>query len=254
MVDDIEFTMVSDAANVWSVNGSFKVGGQIYKVIAADGGCKIEGEDSTGNSLSTTTTNLQLLDLLARLIGKENDTDSTLVISHLNKIPTYNAFCSLLTALGSLNGRVVSTRTSELPHEHGDRSLLVVTSEQESPRISGVNTKFFLNWELLHRNTETTATLNEIRNGGPDYSGLHVRYIERKGTAVPIEDYLLSQQIPELFSIDSQSDIPTLIDPHDNQAAWIYATTTFMTTIGPLLEPYRHLDQPPEEIITEERP
>lgn len=242
-LSNIELSLISDATDNWSMNGSFDVGGQTYSMVASEGVSTLCGEDSNGNTLVAHTDNKRLLTLFAHIVASENDTNPKPIVDKLKDTSPKDGFKNLLFSLGSLNGRATLTRTAVLPYEHGDRAILAVVSEQESPRASGINTKFLLNWELFDANTEIIAHLNEIHNSGLDYSQLSVRYAERRSTAVSIDEYLLSQQIPELYQVDTNLQPPTQIDPKIDKRAWIHATATLMSTIGPSLDEFRSLDE-----------
>ncbi len=242
VLSNMTMTMVSSNEKAWALEGEFNVGDQQYCILASPEMCTLSGEDTDGNLLTTSTEHFRILSLLTHIIAQENSSDPRPILEKLSELSPHDGYRKMLTKLGNLNGRVSVTRTAELPCEYDDRAIIATLFEQESPRVSGFNAKLMLNWQIFDTNTETIANMNEVRTGDRDHPNASVRYFERNGTIVPTDEYLISKQIPELYSGEYTAN-NTLIDSREDQSAWMHTSAMFMTTIGPLLEEFRPLDE-----------
>ena len=249
-IDSIRLELLFRDQDAWTLSGSLDINTQKYQLVAMPEDCTLTGEDVDGNRIASTTSHAHILSLLAQIAASDREPGSfdhiIAKFEYLNDPSSIaEAYEKLLKHLGNINGKVTTLRTAELPHDHPDRSLVVSLNEVESKTLSGVNVRFMLDWELADaKYTETTTMLGKLNQHEKQYDFLatEIRVLQRSGTSVLPSDFLVSKQIPELYSLGESTFAPIVIDPRDNYEAWVNTAMTLMATIGPLLQEFCHLD------------
>ncbi|MEP6710690.1 MAG: hypothetical protein ABJA64_03140 [Candidatus Saccharibacteria bacterium] len=245
-LSDLRIELVSDVDKNWSFGAQFKVDDSNYLLSANDIGATISGTNINGDALECKLPTNNVIRLLACIVNSEAaknpqaPNDPAVIPEKLSDNDHSNPreiLKKLLITLGNLNGRVVIRRNALLPCEEGNRALVAKFTETESPRLSGIVAELELDWEIFNPNTEIKTSLREVRAG----EVTRVRFGELGSTLVPVEDYLITKQIPELSVLEENASTPKAIEP--GEPAWLNLAATYMATIGPLMKEFRHLDE-----------
>lgn len=152
-----------------------------------------------------------------------------------------DALRRLLMLLGDASGYAETITTSSFPYENGDRAVIAKMSEKESTDTSLNDVSLELGWEFPSPdiNSELSVQIGKSATGNPSDI---LRYGSISSTDVPVEDFVTSKEMGELFG--SEQILPRhIVNPRYQPDRWQMLANVFMTTIRPALEQYKNLDQ-----------
>lgn len=144
----------------------------------------------------------------------------------------------LLIAMAQLKGRVdiVTKATFESPD---NKAIVAQLRETDQPDSNGVDNQIGLSWQSDEFNQYEThiAQTDTIL----PVSQKH-QFAYQRPTGISPADFILSREFPSLFPDPYDYIEPKRISPQHSMAEWCAIVHAFMSTVGPSLEKYKHLD------------
>jgi hypothetical protein len=228
--------------DLWSLKVRFAINGIVYLLTGNNQAMMVQTESSEGSVLDFTTTHSAATRLLATFITSLIEPKAELreqTIGDYVGSADGTGYKNQLMALGNLAGSTNCATTAQLPYDDGDRMILATYNEVETMDSSGISAHIDLAWELIDTtSTEFNLVTHAVRDRTNDDSH-EINYAEVSSTSAPIEDYLLSRELPELFP-DEEFKRPLTIDRNDPR--WKRIAVIFIATLAPLLDEYKKFD------------